>query len=67
MLVLTRKLYEKIMIGEDIVLTVTRISRGRVTIGINAPGNVSILRGELGDSGGQSEECPISDPMSPAA
>ncbi|NLF70439.1 MAG: carbon storage regulator [Candidatus Anammoximicrobium sp.] len=47
MLVLTRKLGEEILIGDDIKLTVNRIAGNRVTIGIAAPGNVSILRGEL--------------------
>jgi carbon storage regulator len=48
MLVLTRKLGEEIFIGDNIRLIVNRIAGNRVTIGINAPGNVTILRGELG-------------------
>jgi carbon storage regulator CsrA len=47
MLVLTRKMGEEIVIGDNIKLIVNRIAGNRVTIGINAPGNVSILRGEL--------------------
>lgn len=47
MLVLTRKMGEEILIGENIKLTVNRIAGNRVTIGINAPGNVTIMRGEL--------------------
>jgi len=47
MLVLTRKMGEEIVIGDNIKLVVSRIAGNRVTIGINAPGNVTILRGEL--------------------
>ena len=47
MLVLTRKLGEEILIGDDIKLIVSRIAGNRVTIGIKAPGDVTILRGEL--------------------
>ena len=48
MLVLTRKLGEEIFIGDNIRLIVNRIAGNRVTIGINAPDDVTILRGELG-------------------
>ena len=48
MLVLTRKLGEEILIGDNIRLIVSRIAGNRVAIGINAPDNVTILRGELG-------------------
>jgi len=51
MLVLTRKLGEEILIGDDIKLIVSRIAGNRVTIGINAPGDVTILRGELNPDG----------------
>ena len=47
MLVLSRKSDESIHIGCDIVVKVLRIGRGRVAIGIEAPREVSILRGEL--------------------
>ena len=47
MLVLTRKMGEEIVIGDNIKLVVSRIAGNRVTIGIKAPGNVPILRGEL--------------------
>ena len=53
MLVLTRKLGEEILIGDNIKLTVNRIAGNRVTIGIKAPGNVTILRGELNSDAAQ--------------
>jgi carbon storage regulator len=47
MLVLTRKVGERICIGDDVVLTVTAIDSQRVRIGIEAPRSVSIWREEL--------------------
>ena len=47
MLVLTRKLDEKINIGDDIILTVLEIGKTSVKLGIDAPKNVSIFREEL--------------------
>ncbi len=47
MLVLSRKNGEQLLIGDDIVLTINRISGNRVAIGIEAPRNVRIVRGEL--------------------
>ncbi len=48
MLVLSRKAGEEIIIGENIRLVVNRISGNRVTLGIAAPDDVHIARGELG-------------------
>lgn len=47
MLVLSRKAAEKIHIGDDITIEVRRIAGNRVTIAIDAPRDVRILRGEL--------------------
>ena len=51
MLVLTRKIGEEIQIGDDILITVCKPHpeqpRDSVRIGISAPRNVTILRGEL--------------------
>lgn len=47
MLVLSRKVGEKIMIGPGVTLVVKRIAGQRVTLGIDAPHNVHIVRGEL--------------------
>ena len=49
MLVLTRKQSQMIQIGENIVIKVIQTSRGSVKIGIDAPANVRVLRGELSD------------------
>ncbi len=47
MLVLTRKAAETIRIGDDIVIKVIRTGMGSVKIGIEAPLNIRVLRGEL--------------------
>ena len=47
MLVLSRKVGEKIQIGEDITVTVLKRKGSRVWIGIEAPGQYRILRAEL--------------------
>ncbi len=47
MLVLSRKVGEQILIGNDIVVTVNRIDGNRVSIGIQAPTDVRIVRQEL--------------------
>jgi carbon storage regulator len=47
MLVLTRKVEEKIQIGPDVTVTVLRVKGRSVQIGIEAPSRVLVLRGEL--------------------
>jgi carbon storage regulator len=47
MLVLSRKLNEKVVIGDGIVVTVVKIDRNQVRLGIEAPGDVSIFREEI--------------------
>ena len=47
MLVLSRKLGEKIYIGDNICITVVDIDRGKIRLGIEAPRDVPIYRQEL--------------------
>ena len=47
MLVLTRKYQEKIRIGDNITITVLRTKGKAVRLGIEAPANVPVIRGEL--------------------
>ena len=47
MLVLTRKLMEKLIIGDNVVVTVVRIENGQVRLGIEAPHNIAVIRSEL--------------------
>lgn len=47
MLVLSRKVGERILIGDKISVTVVRISGGGVRIGIEAPAELAVVREEL--------------------
>jgi carbon storage regulator len=47
MLVLSRKLGEKICIGENIRITVVDVERGKIRLGIEAPREIPIFRQEL--------------------
>ena len=47
MLVLTRKLNQRIFVGDDIVITIIDIERGKIRLGIEAPKEVPIYREEL--------------------
>lgn len=47
MLALSRKIGERILIGDDIVVTVLAVRGRQVCLGIEAPKSVSILREEL--------------------
>jgi carbon storage regulator CsrA len=58
MLVLTRKIDQRIQIGGDITITVIQVKGRYVRLGIDAPTNVRILRSELtrSDAPGNAEE-----------
>ncbi|WP_028393529.1 carbon storage regulator CsrA [Bacillus cihuensis] len=47
MLVLTRKLNESIMIGNDIEITILAVEGEQIKLGINAPKQVEIHRKEI--------------------
>ncbi len=47
MLVLSRKVGERILIGDKVVVTVLAIERGKLRLGFEAPRDVRITRKEL--------------------
>ena len=47
MLVLSRKVGEQIVIGDNITIVVNRVTGNRISLGIEAPAHVRIVRGEL--------------------
>ncbi len=47
MLVLARKLGESLIIGDNIKVTIEKISKGQIKIGIEAPKDVVIAREEV--------------------
>jgi carbon storage regulator len=61
MLVLSRKVGEKIWIGDKISVTVVRVAQGIVRIGVEAPQDLPIVREEIKD------KSPAPLPREPAA
>jgi carbon storage regulator len=51
MLVLTRKVGERIRVGDDVVITVVRINGQAVRLGVEAPPHLTIARSELAQRG----------------
>jgi len=49
MLVLSRKVGERILVGEDIAITVVRLTSGGVRLGIEAPPEMPVVREELAE------------------
>ncbi len=50
MLILSRKINEKIKIGEDITLTILEVRGDQVKIGVEAPKDVKVFRQEVYES-----------------
>ncbi|MBP85424.1 MAG: carbon storage regulator [Planctomycetaceae bacterium] len=68
MLVLSRKVGQKLVIDDNITIVINRIAGNRVSIGIEAPNDVHIMRGELdkirrefaeGDAGSEQPATPL--------
>ena len=49
MLKASRRVGEKIIVGDDVVIVVSKINKNQVTIGIDAPESVKVYRQELYD------------------
>ncbi len=49
MLVITRREGEKIHVGKDVRITITQVRGGKVRVGVEAPKETMIWRGELDD------------------
>lgn len=63
MLVVTRKIGERILIGDKIVVTVVKIGNGGVRIGVEAPPEMAIVREELAEQLRQAESEAIAASM----
>ena len=50
MLILSRKINEKIMIGEEISVSIIEIRGDQVRLGVDAPKNVKVYRQEVFDA-----------------
>ena len=71
MLIITRRKGQRIVLGNDIEIVVTDISRSGVKIGIVAPNSTTILRGEVRDAVEQANrealESSFAEPTAPNA
>lgn len=47
MLILTRRVEEKIMIGDEVTITVLGVKGGHVRLGIGAPKRIAVYREEI--------------------
>ena len=47
MLILTRRIGEKLMIGDEVMVTILNVSGNQIKIGIEAPNDVSVHREEI--------------------
>ena len=47
MLILTRRINESLVIGDDVTVTILGVKGSQVRIGVDAPGDVSVHREEL--------------------
>jgi carbon storage regulator len=49
MLILTRKIDESVIVGDDVKITVLGVKGGQVRLGIDAPKHISVHRQEIYD------------------
>lgn len=47
MLILTRRIGETLMVGDEVTVTVLEVKGGQVRIGINAPKDIAVHREEI--------------------
>ena len=64
MLVLTRKKNQKIMIGDDIEITIVDIRNEQIKLGISAPNHIKVFRKEVYDAN-QEENKAATESVSP--
>jgi carbon storage regulator CsrA len=67
MLVLKRKAGTEIIIGDEVVITVLSVQGNTVRLGISAPREVRIRRGELRERLAQVAEAELTEPARPLA
>ena len=66
MLILTRRVGETLMIGDDIAVTVLGVKGGQVRVGVNAPRDVIVHREEIYERIREEDPPPEQHPLSKA-
>jgi len=72
MLILTRRVGETVMIGDDVTITVLGVKGNQVRVGINAPKHVAVHREEIYErikreqQGGEAADRPKAAEYAPA-
>jgi len=61
-LILTRRIGETVMIGDEVTVTVLRVKGNQVRLGVNAPKSVSVQREEIYTRGRQ-EDGALAEPQ----
>ena len=61
MLVLKRKVGERILIGDKVSITVVKIGHGGVRIGVEAPPEMAVVRQELADELERAEKALVAE------
>lgn len=64
MLMITRRVGEQIMVGNDIRITVVAIQKGRMRLGVTAPTSVPVMRQELRPSPSEAQPSEAAPPSS---
>ena len=67
MLILTRRVGESVMIGEDVTITVLRVKGTQVRLGVTAPRTVSVQREEISERSRPEEPGTGTSPMEVAS
>ena len=64
MLILTRRVGESLMIGDDVTITVLGVKGNQVRVGVKAPKEVAVYREEILNriDGASAEKDPLSEP-----
>ena len=62
MLVLSRKVGERVLIGDRIAITIVRINGNAVRLGIEAPPEMIVVRQELAEPAAEGEACAAEEP-----
>ena len=59
MLVVSRKIGERILIGDKIAITVVKLAGGAVRLGVDAPAEMAVMREELAIEIREAEEAAV--------